>query len=366
VNPNVLMSAGGEFLITWQDAEGVVFVQQYDRDGNLLAQAFPLGSSTGQRPVLAGSADGGFLATWMGSEQGILARIFEGPAAFTAPRIISGSFAYETGQELRFQFNKDVRDSVDLTDLVVTNLDTTQIVPASSFALELLGDTVEPTTAIWRSLAALPAGNYRATLPGGVIADAYGRVIANPFSFDFSVLAGDFDNSGVVGHHDIDLLFVEIGLANHPHAFDLTGDSFVDAADATYLVETILTTTFGDANLDRRVDRLDAAIVALNFGRSDGPAWARGDFNGDGVTDLADLAIGQRSFAFIGPVPAPAAPSPSAARAALGVHRRAVRIRSMRSSMVDQAITSALADSGEVIPTPDRSPAPLRAGRNRR
>jgi len=34
----------------------------------------------------------------------------------------------------------------------------------SSFVLELAGDTVQPTTAIWRRLTALPDGNYRANL----------------------------------------------------------------------------------------------------------------------------------------------------------------------------------------------------------
>jgi hypothetical protein len=365
-NPSLLVRPDGDFLIAWE-IYGSVGAWQYDRDGNPVTTLVLNVEQqyAGAKPLLAPGADSGFVAAWRGIDSpDIYARVFEAPAALTTPRIVSGTI--QTGSELHFKFNKDVRGSVDLSDVVVTNLDTGQTIGDSSFALELFGDTVEPTTAIWRSLVALPAGNYRATLPGGAIADAYGRVIADAFSFDFSVLAGDFDNSSVVDHDDIDLLFVEIGLANHPAAFDLTGDSFVDAADATYLVETILTTTFGDANLDRRVDRLDAAIVALNFGRSGGPAWARGDFNGDGDTDLADLAIGQRSFAFVGPVPAPAAPSPSAARAALGFHRRAARIRSMRSSMVDQAITSALADSGEVTPTPDRSPAPLRAGRNRR
>lgn len=121
------------------------------------------------------------------------------------------------------------------------------------------------------------------------------------------MLSGDLDSNGVRDDRDIDLLFLQIGLANHLPPFDLTGDGLVNGADATYLVETILATSFGDINLDRQVDRSDAAILALNFGRAGDSAWARGDFNGDGRTDLFDLVILQQSFAIGQPALAPAA-----------------------------------------------------------
>jgi hypothetical protein len=164
-------------------------------------------------------------------------------------------------------------------------------------------------TAIWRSTSALPVGNYRATLPGGVIEDAYGRVIGGDgFSFEFSVLAGDFDANGLVDDRDIDLLLVQIGLANHPVAYDLTGDMSVDGADATYLVETILATNFGDANLDGLVNATDTAILTANFGWTGGAAWHRGNFNGDAAIDLIDLAILQSQLGSGVPVASPAAP----------------------------------------------------------
>jgi hypothetical protein len=135
---------------------------------------------------------------------------------------------------------------------------------------------------------------------------------------------GDFDNDGDVDDADIDLLFGAINGGAHPSSFDLTGDTLVSAADATYLVETILETRFGDANLDGDVDRRDAAIVASNFGSLASPRWSRGDFNGRNGVSLADLAILQTNL------DPSVSPSPAAQPSSQPVQLRTFRLTAQR------------------------------------
>lgn len=248
--------------------------------------------------LLAGDMAGSFVGAWTDGEGEMLARVFEGAAATTLPRVVSGELETEGGRHLRVRFNKDVRDSVDATDLIVTNLDTGTVVSSTEFVVELDATATMPTVARWRPVAGLPAGDYAASVPAGSVVDAYGRTNENEFHFEFSIATGDFDANGLVDDRDIDLLFAQVASGSHFAPFDLNGDALVDAADLRYLVETVLTTRIGDANLDGKVDRADAALVAVNFGRTGPAAWARGDFNGDGRTDLVDLAIQQGALGF--------------------------------------------------------------------
>lgn len=126
-----------------------------------------------------------------------------------------------------------------------------------------------------------------------------------------TTLLGDFDADGDVDDRDIDLLFAEVRAGTHSPQFDLTADTLVDQADATHLVETILHSHFGDANLDGFVDRVDVTILARNYGFALGSSWARGDYNGDLRTDLHDLAILQANLT-AGSPPSPAASVPAA------------------------------------------------------
>lgn len=68
----------------------------------------------------------------------------------------------------------------------------------------------------------------------------------------------------------------------------------------------------GDIDLDGDVDRTDAALFSRHFGKSSSSVWTTGDFNGDAVTTLADLAALQANLGQSVPRPAPAAvPEPS-------------------------------------------------------
>lgn len=134
-----------------------------------------------------------------------------------------------------------------------------------------------------------------------------------------SGLPGDFDLDNDVDADDIDLLFAAISSGTQDLFFDLTDDGVVTHDDTGRLVQVILQTSFGDANLDGRVNRTDAAIVGRNFGYMGTPAWARGDFSGDGQVDLTDAAMMHAqldSVSFASPQATPTPPSALVARRA--------------------------------------------------
>lgn len=110
-------------------------------------------------------------------------------------------------------------------------------------------------------------------------------------------LPGDFDNSATVDVLDIDLLYAAFAAASPAAEFDLTGDGNVDQADLTYLIEDVLHTKRGDANLDGKVDFADFLVLSANFGKSE-KAWSDGDFDGSGSIDFTDFLTLSASFGF--------------------------------------------------------------------
>jgi hypothetical protein len=174
-----------------------------------------------------------------------------------------------------------------------------------------------------------------------------------------SAALGDFDGDGAIDAADIDALMAEAVKPSPDPRFDLTGDARVNAADVGHLVENVLGTRFGDANLDGRVDRVDAAIVALSLGRASGSSglgWAAGDFDGDGRVTVFDVDRMQRNL--VTASPSAAVNSSTAAQPGpAGLHSR-------RRPRVDRG--AALLVDSVVAVSPYVTPAPLRAARKRR
>jgi hypothetical protein len=125
--------------------------------------------------------------------------------------------------------------------------------------------------------------------------------------------AGEYNYDGTVNAGDIDLLLrcADAGIANA--LMDLDADADVDSNDATVLIETILSTKRGDANLDGKVTDLDAGKLGLNWQDSitkgDNPGWADADFNGDGM--VTDLDAGLLGVNWQFGVPTPGVPEPA-------------------------------------------------------
>ena len=104
---------------------------------------------------------------------------------------------------------------------------------------------------------------------------------------------GDFDGDGRVDIRDVDLFCA--AYRDQDAAFDLTGDGAVDDGDLSGLVNGILGTTFGDANLDGRFDSEDLQRVfeAGEYldSKEKNSRWSTGDWNCDGEFDTEDIVL---------------------------------------------------------------------------
>lgn len=127
------------------------------------------------------------------------------------------------------------------------------------------------------------------------VTDFHGRYV------EFDDIVSLYPDSGVFGFSEIqffgwpvnvniDAVNAAVKAGSTEYSYDLDGNGLVQKADVDYLVETLLDTAYGDANLDRKVDVGDLGILAANYGNS-GKTWGLGDFNGDGTVDVGDLGI---------------------------------------------------------------------------
>jgi hypothetical protein len=183
---------------------------------------------------------------------------------------------------------------------------------------------------------------------------ANGSNDGTPGSANSSSTPGDFNSDGQINAVDIDTIHAAINAGLTNPFYDLDGNSLVNAADATYLIETILGTRRGDANLDGDVNRADMATIARNYGFSGSPSWAKGDFDGNGQVDLADLARAQPNMGFS--APSPAAPAAvitavpdGAARVATHRDSAAVRVLAPRPSGVDHVMSASDGSSSTTL-----------------
>jgi hypothetical protein len=124
---------------------------------------------------------------------------------------------------------------------------------------------------------------------------------------------------------DIDVLFDAVRRSSTVTSYDLNDDLVVDEGDVAHLVETVLATNFGDANLDGIVNSVDLNQVGIHWQQQACNGWADGDFTGDGAVtsvDLNQLGINWQRTA--GRVAAPAAAAADRFdRTPRWIHRRA-------------------------------------------
>jgi hypothetical protein len=153
------------------------------------------------------------------------------------PAVFDAALIYDARpMNVRLILDEDVAATLTVSDLQLMNLTTGQPVPQANIALNYVAAThVATFTFPGYVNGLLPDGDYRATLPGGAVADASGNALAAPFTYDFFVFAGD---------------------ANH----------------------------------DRTIDFKDLVAVAQNYGAT-GKSPSQGDANGDGKVDFFDLVI---------------------------------------------------------------------------
>jgi hypothetical protein len=107
--------------------------------------------------------------------------------------------------------------------------------------------------------------------------------------------AGDLNADGRVDAIDLDLICAAILGQDPPNgpSLDLTGDGRVDLEDHAHLVESVIGTSFGDANVDGVFDSSDLVLVFQSGEYDDdqtaNSGWAEGDWNCDGDFDSSDI-----------------------------------------------------------------------------
>jgi hypothetical protein len=119
-------------------------------------------------------------------------------------------------------------------------------------------------------------------------------------------LVGDFNGDFMIDAADIDLLTAAIIAGSSDGIYDLDGNGSVAILDRDFLVETILGTYIGDANLDGEFSSRDfVAIFQINEYEDAIPGnsgWADGDFNGDMDFDSSDFVAAFQKGGFeLGP-----------------------------------------------------------------
>jgi len=257
-DPAVAMDSDGDFVVGWSlydhGAGGITIqVQQFNSTFAPAAPAFdvvPGGDGLPTHPTVAMDADGDFLVAWQVGygqcQQQILGSIFDAGGALLAGEI----------------------------PLVLPGPDDALSQPVA--AMDADGDFV----VIW--------SNYDSyNIAGSLYGQRFDGITG-------SAVAGDFNGDGRANAQDIDLLAEAIRTGSADPLYDVRVDGAVDAGDMDELVEVILGTHHGDADLDGAVDLNDFVILKQNFGT--GAGWAAADFDGSGSVDLNDFVILKTNF----------------------------------------------------------------------
>ncbi len=124
----------------------------------------------------------------------------------------------------------------------------------------------------------------------------YGSQINDRFVY------GDFDEDGQLTAQDLDAMAHAVRFGEYLPSFDLNRDSALDGDDRRFLVEQVLGSSFGDANLDGRFDSTDL-IQVLQAGEYEddellNSTWETGDWNGDLEFGSSDLIAAVQSGRF--------------------------------------------------------------------
>lgn len=131
-------------------------------------------------------------------------------------------------------------------------------------------------------------------LSGEQLSYQYDVTIFNPSVRVDPPLRGDFDGDMELTSRDIDLLTLAIQQGGFESRFDLSGDNTLSLADTLVLVEELMGTFPGDADLNLSVDFGDFLTLARNFGKNGG--WRQGDFDSTGDVQFPDFLLLARNF----------------------------------------------------------------------
>jgi hypothetical protein len=121
-----------------------------------------------------------------------------------APRVNASSIHFETAQRVELGFSESIGG---ITGATLTNLSTGQTLASSALAVTQSGGQWR----IARSAGLLDNGRWRLTIPATGVLDGAGNAMAQPFDFEFDILAGDTNRDGVVSFADLLVLAQNYG-----------------------------------------------------------------------------------------------------------------------------------------------------------
>ncbi len=112
---------------------------------------------------------------------------------------------------------------------------------------------------------------------------------------NIGVVAGDFNNDGVLTATDMDLLTNEVQSGDNDVVFDVNGDGAVNQEDRIFWIEDLANSYVGDSNLDGVFDSGDFVAVFTIGEYEDAvggnSTWGDGDWNGDSDFNSGDFVI---------------------------------------------------------------------------
>ena len=172
------------------------------------------------------------------------------------------------------------------------------------FVPALLEDAVRYDDAgAWPTTADGQGHSLTRTMPAELGRDATSWSAAQPTPGSVGGLMniGDFNDDGVIDHADVALMCD--GMRTNAPRFDLNGDGTTDGDDLDVLIEDLLGTTAGDANLDGKFDSSDLIEVFRSGEYEDGirgnSTWAEGDWNCDGEFNSTDIIAAFRAGSYV-------------------------------------------------------------------
>jgi regulation of enolase protein 1 (concanavalin A-like superfamily) len=138
--------------------------------------------------------------------------------------------------ELSFTLNGDVAASLSLSDLVLTNLTTGQVIPAGDLTLATSGALT--TVRVRHAAGVFPDGHYQLTVAASEIALASGQSLSAPISFNFSFKLGDVTGDNAVNFDDLLALAQNYGQSQRTYSQgDLNYDGAVTFDDLLILAQ---------------------------------------------------------------------------------------------------------------------------------
>ncbi len=148
-----------------------------------------------------------------------------------------------------------------------------------------------PITAEGESIARIPDGT-------GEFAIQQTPTIGSP---NGGAIRGDFNGDARIDINDVDILCQAIRSGDDE--LDLTGDGMTSSDDLDELIENILGTTYGDANLDGQFNSTDFVLIFQAAQYEDNivgnSTWATGDWNADGEFTTADLVVAFQKAGYV-------------------------------------------------------------------